>query len=157
CDPDGGVLHAVAGPAEASSFLREARWAIETRKLALLESGGDAGRYRASFRLAHAQRLENEHGVRDVNWLWLPPYQPWEEALASLLDNDRHAPNLNEQGRVHLLLAAFPLVPLDQVYKVVYEKVLNEKVTTAPVVEGDGPTQRSGSNTSKAGAPAPDN
>jgi hypothetical protein len=141
CTPDGGVLDAVAGPTDASTFLREARWAVETRKMALLDSGEDAGRYRAFFRLAHAQRLADEHGVADVDWRALPPFQPSADALASLLDNDRHAQQLDLQGRVHLLLAAFPLVKLDQAYKVIYEKILNEKVTTAPVVEGDAPAQ----------------
>jgi hypothetical protein len=139
CTPDGGVLDAVAGPVDASTLLREARWVVETRKMALLESGGDVNRYRLFLRMAHAQRLADEDGVTDVNWRALPLYRPTEAALESLLDNDRHARQLNQQGRVHLLLAAFPLVKLDQAYKVVYERILNEQVTTAPVVEGNAP------------------
>jgi hypothetical protein len=140
CTPDGGVLDAVAGPVDASTFLREARWVVETRKMALLDSGGDVNRYRLFLRMAHAQRLADENGVADVNWRALPLYRPTEAGLASLLDNDRHARQLNQQGRVHLLLAAFPLVKLDQAYRVVYERILNEQVTTAPVVEGNGPS-----------------
>jgi hypothetical protein len=139
CTPDGGVLDAVAGPVDAATLLREARWVVETRKMALLESGGNVNRYRLFLRLAHAQRLADENGVADVNWRALPLYRGSEAALALLLDNDRHARRLNQQGRVHLLLAAFPLVKLDQAYRVVYERILNEQVTTAPVVEGNAP------------------
>ena len=38
CTPDGLVLHAVAGPVGADTFLREARWANETYRLAQLEA-----------------------------------------------------------------------------------------------------------------------
>ena len=40
CTPDGRVLHAVAGPTSADTFLREARWANETYQLAQLENRG---------------------------------------------------------------------------------------------------------------------
>jgi len=45
------------------------------------------------------------------------------------------ARQLDQQGKVHLLLALYPLVKLDQAYKVVYEKVLNEKISTQTVSE----------------------
>ncbi len=44
-------------------------------------------------------------------------------------------PALNNVGRIHLLLATAPLPRLEQVYKLVFEKILNEKVSTAPVVQ----------------------
>jgi hypothetical protein len=142
CTADGGVLGAVAGPADAATFLREARWVVETRKMALLESGGDPLRYRRFFRMAHAQRLADEDGVTDINWRALPLYTPLAAALESVLDRDPHAASLSAQGKVRLLLAAFPLVNLAQAYRPVYERVLGERVTTAPVVEGGAPAPR---------------
>jgi hypothetical protein len=39
------------------------------------------------------------------------------------------------QAQVHTLLAAYPLVKLEQVYPVVFERILGEKVSTLPVLE----------------------
>jgi hypothetical protein len=50
CTPEGRVLHAVAGPVKAATLLREARWVVETCKLALVWN-------------AHAERLRREHGL----------------------------------------------------------------------------------------------
>jgi len=41
---------------------------------------------------------------------------------------------LGNQGRVHQLLAAHCLVKIDKVYGSVFENILGEKVTTAPVI-----------------------
>jgi hypothetical protein len=116
CTPDGRVLHAVAGPVDAAVFLREARWAVDTHKLAQLEHRDDPAGVRHFFADAHAQRLRQEHGVD------LGVAVPIARGLAN-------------QGRVHLILAAAPLVRLEHVYKLVFEKVLGEKVTTTPVVQ----------------------
>jgi hypothetical protein len=138
CTPNGGILDATAGPVDAAALLREARWAVETRKMALLESHGDVPRYRQFFRLAHAEQLPPEPALARVNWqtMSLTPTPP--AALAGLLDNDATARQLDQQGKIHLLLALYPLAPLDQLYKVVYDKVLNETVSTRPVAEGSG-------------------
>jgi len=37
---------------------------------------------------------------------------------------------------VHLLLAVAPLPRLEQVYQVVFENILNERITTKPVAGG---------------------
>jgi hypothetical protein len=63
CATDGRVLHAVAGPVDAATMLREAKWVVETTRKALAESKNDGGRFKAYFRTAHAQRLRNEHGL----------------------------------------------------------------------------------------------
>ena len=63
CTPDGQVIHALAGPANADVLLREARWVAETYKLALLEGGKNVIRQKMFFRKAHAERLKNEHGL----------------------------------------------------------------------------------------------
>ncbi len=43
CAPDGRVLHCVAGPVDAATFLREAKWVVETAKTAIKESKGRRG------------------------------------------------------------------------------------------------------------------
>jgi hypothetical protein len=116
CTPDNRVLHIIAGPVDAATMLREARWVVEAQKLALLDSGGDETRFREAMRHAHADRLRREHRF-DV---------------AAAKGKGRR---LNNQGRVHLLLAAAPLAKVEQVYKLVFEKVLGEQVSASPVVE----------------------
>jgi len=120
CTPEGRVLHAVAGPVDARVLLREARWAADLAKLALLENLKDDIQLRAFFWNAHAERLQQEHGL-DLTKAHGPSRR-----------------NLDTQGRVHLILAAAPLARIDQVYKLVFEKVLGEKVSTAPVAQIGG-------------------
>jgi hypothetical protein len=137
CTSDGGVLDAIAGPVDAKTLLREARWVVETRKMALLESRGDVAKYKAFFRLAHANMIPATGELRQVNWQRLPLYKPSPDALESVLEQTPGARQLDKQGRVHLLLAAFPLVKIDQAYKVVYNKIVGEQVSTTPVAEGN--------------------
>src|SRR5262249_21685155 len=118
CTPDGRVVHAVAGPVNAPTLLREARWAVETYKLARLERPDDTSpEFRAKLWQAHADRLRSEFGV-DLNNVNAQPRR-----------------NLGKQGQVHLLLAAGPAPRLEQVYRLVFENILGEKVSTAPVVQ----------------------
>src|SRR5688572_9672514 len=62
CLPDGSVLHAIPGPADARTFLSEARWAAEIRKTALtlstdLVTGAvDSTRLVDELRRAHRER-----------------------------------------------------------------------------------------------------
>ncbi|HEY7309973.1 MAG TPA: hypothetical protein VH643_11490 [Gemmataceae bacterium] len=118
CTPDGRVLHSIAGPVNADALLREARWVVETAKMAQLDGAKSEARQKLFWRKAHAERLKNEHHL--------------DLAHAG---QKRRRPALNNPGRVHLLLATAPLPHLEQVYKLVFEKILNEKVSTAPVVQ----------------------
>jgi hypothetical protein len=131
CMPAGLVLHAVAGPVDAATFLREARWANETYHLALLEAD-QPDQLQAFVRKAHLDRLHREHRVR----LLLEQLPRPHECTATELDQFLQAYaglRLDNQGKVHLLLAAGALVPLRQVYQVVFEQILNEKISTDPV------------------------
>jgi hypothetical protein len=118
CTPEGRVLHAIAGPVDAAVLLREARWVVETAKLAALNGRKSDARLRDFWRKAHSERLKDEHQV-DVA-------QPgrWKRRL-----------HWSNQAKVHLLLATVPLPRLEQIYKLVFEKILDEKVSTAPVVQ----------------------
>ena len=118
CTSDGQVLHLVTGPADAEILLREARWAVETFKLAQLECRNNEVLLKAFFRKAHAERLLHEHR-----------YDIRVNARREL------RPALAGQGRVHRLLAISPLPRIEQVYKHVFEKLLDEKISSAPVKE----------------------
>ena len=63
CAPDGRVLHAIAGPVDAATFLREAQWVVDTTRKAMKESGDDGGKFKTYFRKAHAQKLKDETGL----------------------------------------------------------------------------------------------
>jgi hypothetical protein len=127
CTPEGDVLHAVAGPVNADVFLREARWANETYQLALLH-GQTTAQLRAVFYGAHLERLKGEHGVVIGNTGPLD-----RRSLARLTARQR----LNNQGKVHRLLAVNPLPPVGEIYQVVFEEILNERISTSPVGRGD--------------------
>jgi hypothetical protein len=132
CTPSGHVLHVIAGPVNAATMLREARWVTETHKLARLEAQGDARRYKDLIRQAHANRLRQEHGV-NLDPAALPTGSGASAALVAVLDKAGKQRGLANQGRVHLLLTATPLPRIDQVYRVVFEQILGEKVSTNPV------------------------
>jgi hypothetical protein len=63
CAPDGRVLHVVAGPVDAPTMLREAKWVVQTAKRCIEESKGDGGKFKQLLRTAHAAKLRDEHGV----------------------------------------------------------------------------------------------
>jgi hypothetical protein len=78
CAPDGRVLHAVAGPVDAATFLREAQWVVETTRKAMKESDGDGGKFKAYVRKAHAQKLRDEFGLA-VEPVTFDPPDPQDE------------------------------------------------------------------------------
>jgi hypothetical protein len=63
CAPDGRVLHCVAGPVDAQTFLREAKWVVETTKTCMKEAKDDGGKFKALFRKAHSEKLRQEFGI----------------------------------------------------------------------------------------------
>jgi hypothetical protein len=64
CAPDGRVLHVVAGPVDAATLLREAKWVVESTKKAIAASKGDGAKFKAYFRKLHADRLNGEYGLK---------------------------------------------------------------------------------------------
>ncbi len=73
CAPDGRVLHVVAGPVDAATMLREAKWIVETTKKAIEESKGDGARFKIALRKAHADRVRTEFGLVVEPVLFDPP------------------------------------------------------------------------------------
>jgi hypothetical protein len=63
CAQDGRVLHVVAGPVNAQTLLREARWVVDSVKKSLKETEKTGRSFKAQFRQAHAERLKTEHGL----------------------------------------------------------------------------------------------
>ena len=135
CLSDGTVVHAVAGPLDAKQFLREAKWAAEVRKLAVAEAGGDAVEVSRHDPQGTPERLAVEHDVAD----------PAERAAA---DRRRRAAGASATTSVLLPAAAsrrhtgtgspdlgprYPLPKLSQLYPIVFEDVLKEKLSTLPV------------------------
>ncbi len=135
CTPDGLVLHAVAGPVNSGTFLREARWVNDTYQLALLENQKTLAQLRTFFRNAHLERLQQEQNTRIAADRLPNPAALNMKALGQLLDQNQHA-GVNNQGKAHLLMAVAPLPRLEQIYQVVFENILNEKITTNPVAGG---------------------
>ena len=73
CAPDGRVLHVVAGPVDAATFLREAQWVVDTTKKAMKTSGGDGAKFKSEFRTAHAVKLRDEAGIAVEPVTYDPP------------------------------------------------------------------------------------
>ena len=63
CAPDGRVLHCVAGPVDAQTMLREAKWVVEAATKAVEESKKQEIPFKVVFRKLHAERLRQEHGL----------------------------------------------------------------------------------------------
>ena len=134
CTPDGRVLHVIAGPVDANTFLREARWANETYQLAQLDEP-TPGQLLAFFRKAHLARLRHEQNLPVAENRLPAPNKVSAKRLDQLLLQNAQL-GLSNEGKVHLLLAVRPLPRLSQVYRVVFERILNEKISTNPVQVG---------------------
>jgi hypothetical protein len=126
CNPDGQVLHVVVGPVDARTLLREARWVVETYKLAGLELRQPGDDLRQFVARAHADRLRQEHGI-----IVHPRPDGLANGPAEVLDRYRH---LSPQARVHVLLARCARTHLRDLYRVVFERILGERISTNPVV-----------------------
>lgn len=181
CAPDGRVLHAVAGPVNAQTLLREAKWVVETVKKTLEETEKSGKSFKGQFRLAHAERLRNQHGLtvkpisfddpaagtasalsyRDPTGKPLAPVLPpapiegpdvslngkekaafearqhvAQKAAGAKMIADRRGRRwaLNNQGQVHVLLAAHSMKKIETLYGSIFEGILGERVSTKPVV-----------------------
>jgi hypothetical protein len=86
CAPDGRVLHVVAGPVDAQTMLREAKWVVETTRKAMEESKGDGAAFKAYFRKAHADRLRQEFGLVVEPVTYDPPEE--QDPNSALTYND---------------------------------------------------------------------
>jgi hypothetical protein len=102
CAPDGRVLHCVAGPVDAATYLREAKWVVSTVERLMKESKGKGDKFKELFRIAHAAKLQEETGLKVEPITWDPP-DP-QDAKDALTYND-------PQGRS--LAPKLPPPPID--------------------------------------------
>lgn len=78
CAPDGRVLHCVAGPVDAQTFLREAKWVVDTTKACMKDAKDDGAKFKELFRKAHAEKLRAEFGIVVEPVTYDPP-EPMDE------------------------------------------------------------------------------
>ena len=135
CLIDGTVLHAVAGPANGATFLAEARWAWEIRKKALTHATDlvtgtvDPARWRSEVQKAHEERFAAIGGQQMARKLKLARQgDAKQEAMPGALPR-----NVRQEAQVHWLMATRPLERIDQVYPIVWQEVLGEKLSSLPV------------------------
>lgn len=127
--PDGRILHIVAGPVDAATLLREARWVVETRKLAIMTSQGNFTKYQDAWQKAHAERLQSEFGVHE-NFTHKKQHTQAGNSRWIMAHNLQRLP---AQGQVHSLLAHDPLAPIDKIYREVFETILKQPISNLPV------------------------
>jgi hypothetical protein len=86
CAPDGRVLNVVAGPVDAATMLREAKWTVETAQKAIKESKGDGAKFKEMLRKAHAQKLRDDFGIVVEPTTFDPPEE--QDQNSALTYND---------------------------------------------------------------------
>ncbi len=82
CAQDGRVLHVVAGPVNAATLLREARWVVDTVKKTLAENKKSGKSFKSQLRQAHAERLRKEHRLTVQPVMFDAPVQGTKNALS---------------------------------------------------------------------------
>ena len=127
CRTDGTVVHAVAGPVDAATFLAEAKFAVELDKLAQLDGGKSEEKQKKVVADAHLKRVKME--ARGSGW---GNVSDLRSSRGDKFHADFH--KLDTPGKVSALLWSKPLAPLEEVYPQVWEKVLNQSRNVAPVV-----------------------
>ena len=128
CQSDGTVLHAVPGKVDGRTLLDEARWAVESRKLALTHSTNlatgavDKAMLKQSIRRSHQERFAqtNDRPKFPGVVASLPPALPM---------------HVSQQAQAHWLLAMTPLASVTSVYPFVWERILREKLSGLPVAQ----------------------
>lgn len=124
CLEDGAVVHALAGPTNAGTLKNEARWALDIRKSAKTVStsriSGDVNwkRFASHIRHAHAERFHDRINTVLGDRNRIPVSMPLRAS---------------KEAQTHWLLAKQPLAQLDVIYPVVWERILNERLSALPV------------------------
>jgi hypothetical protein len=138
CTADGRVLHAIAGPVDAETLLLESKWVLEIYKQAK-KVGKDTDADFAKFiREAHAERLRK--GLKDES-------EKAEESTRKAAESTRRRRSESAKRvepaalaeAVHRLLASQALDDIEKVSPKVWEGILKEKLSDAPVsIQGYG-------------------
>jgi hypothetical protein len=124
CTPSGRVIHAVIGPVNGDTLLQEANWALNKWKEAK-ELRGLMAQQRQMAQ-AHQAELSSAGQTNSPFSAKLNvPVAAWG-VVARLTGT--------QPQKVHQLLAAKPLAPLEEVYVDVFERILGERVSDSPNV-----------------------
>ena len=120
CTGDSTVVHAIPGKVNADQLLSESRWAYETRKAASpsAPTSAPASRTRGSI----SSRSGKQHTKR-----YNAEMNPWGNLQASL--PMRLPTSGSQQAQAHWLLARNPTAELENLYPVVWTKILQEKLS----------------------------
>ncbi len=86
CAPDGRVLHVIAGPVDAATLLREARWVVATAEKGIELNQSKGTSFKAFLRQAHAERVRAEHGLVVEPVTYDPPDRPDPNATLTYRD-----------------------------------------------------------------------
>ncbi len=135
CLPDGRVLHAVPGPANAQTFLREALWAREIYRKALTAatdfSTGEVERTRLEEAVKNAHVEAFLAAPRSWQSRTMPIPSSWDTGQTTALP--LRLPPARQQDQVHWLLARRGAAPLDEVYPIVWQEILRERLSSLPI------------------------
>jgi hypothetical protein len=139
CLPDGSVLHAGPGPVDARTFLSEARWAWDIRKTAsmlstdLVTGALDAARLQDEVSRAHRERFVAALPSAGGRKVRMDPRIANRDASKTTLPQALPE-HVNQQAQVNWLLASRSLARIDEVYPIVWEEILRERLSGLPVV-----------------------
>jgi hypothetical protein len=123
CTPDGRVLHAIAGPVDAATLLREAKWVLDIHEKAKQAGAESKEDYAKFVRQAHADRRKGERGKEETG----------EESRRSKSARKADANSAALAVAVHRLLAERALEDIEKLYPKVWEGILKEKRSDEPV------------------------
>ncbi len=125
CKSDGTVIHAIPGPVDAATFLSEARFAVELHNSALLLATTGTNKHANLTQQKTVYAKVIKKGFEDRVGPTIPVNKSNKVA--------GWQPDRSQQGMVNLTLFQTPLPRLEVLYPYVWEKVLREKLSAAPI------------------------
>ena len=124
CKSDGTVIHAIPGPVDAATFLAEARFAVEL--------------HNSSLFLATAGSNKNLNLTQQKGVYTKAIKKGFEDRVGPAVTLFKghirgEAKGIGQQVQVNQLLYQTPLPRLEVLYPYVWEKILREKLSAAPI------------------------
>ncbi len=124
CKFDGTVIHAIPGPVDEATFLAEARFAVELHNSALFlaTAGPNKNLNLTQQKAVYAKAIKKGFEDRVGPTVTLPK--------GGIRSQPKGA---GQQVQVNQLLYQTPLPRLEVLYPYVWEKILREKLSAAPI------------------------
>ncbi len=141
CTPDLEVIHGVAGPVDAESFLDDARWAVSVYDAARKKAGNDRDGIAKELRAAHeaASRPKGQECGKVEGVFRVGDCQTTDLLHRTMeLRGGVHARallalTLIGRQSLHGYLAGKEMPKLSEIYAHVFENMLGERLSDAPV------------------------